>query len=308
MRLLDMAITGYRTVVAPSARVVELKRLLDRWREARLARVRCDRVVCDVSNRAHTGLSLDHIHFLATSMQTQGFRARPAPGDYSRDYSRASAAPHDVPVYVRGSPNCLIARRSLREMRAMAAREPGYPRVLIADEEAGGGGGRGWFCSLGNGHFTQALNCFRQRLPSAFTGEPYAVPESDAALRDAVEHGVLAIVLREDTDIDDRRRIAFLLNATHEYKWSLDADGQVDISPEACYLERFSNFEAMSKHADSEELTELVRIELGYGMDEATGNRKAKVVKRGNTAAAENIKRVDPAVLARAKLKLCAKL
>ena len=28
--------------------------------------------------------------------------------------------------------------------------------------------------------------------------------------------------------------------------------------------------------ADSEALTELVRLELGYGMDEKTGERKAK--------------------------------
>jgi hypothetical protein len=236
--------------------------------------------VPDVSNREHTGLSLDHIHFLATSMQTGGFRSRPAPGDYS-ERGRANK-PHDIPVYVRGSPNCLIARRSLREMRAMALRDPDYPSVMIEERDQ-----PGWFCSLGNGHFTQALNCFRQRMPSVFTGEPYVVPEGDAALRDAVEHGVFAIVLREETDIDDRRRIAFLLNATHEYKWSVDAEGQIDISPAACYLERFSNFEAMSKHADSEALTELVRIELGYGMDETTGNRKAKGVKRENTAAGE---------------------
>ena len=59
--------------------------------------------------------------------------------------------------------------------------------------------------------------------------------------------GVQSIVLREGMDIDDRRRLADLLNATHEYKWAVDLFGEVDISPEACYLERFNNFEAMSK-------------------------------------------------------------
>eukprot|EP00946_MAST-07B_sp_MAST-7B-sp1_P002186 g2186.t1 len=260
-----MAITGYKTVVEPSPLVRELKRLLDRWREEDLIVVRSDRVVPDISNRGHTGLSLDHIHFLATSMQTSGFRARPAPGDFS---SKGIGKPHDVPVYVRGSPQCVIARRSILEMRAMAEREPDYPRVHIDENDA-----RGWFCSLGNGHFTQALNCFRQHIRSVFTGERYAVPKSDVALSAAVNDGVLAIVLREDTDIEDRRRIAFLLNATHQYKWSLDKFGQVDISPEASYLQQFSNFEAMSKHADSEELTELVRLELGYGMNEKTGDR-----------------------------------
>ena len=128
------------------------------------------------------------------------------------------------------------------------------------------------------------------------------VPKCDLPLSNAVNNGVLAIVLREDTDIEDRRRIAYLLNATHEYKWSLDKFGQVDISPEACYLERFSNFEAMTKHADSEALTELVRLELGYGMDETTGDRvKARPdIVRNNTDATQSIRRV----LTQAKSKL----
>lgn len=261
-----MAIKGHKSVVAPSDLVKELKALLERWREPGLYRVRPDLVVPDVSNRDHTGLSVDHIHFIATSMQRSGFRARPSPGDFSQ---KGNGKPHDIPVYVRGGPKCLIARRSLILMREMACREAGYPDVNIQED-----GSLGWFCSLGSGHFTQALALFKHGNLSVFTGEPYIVPENDAALSDAVNIGVLSIVLREDTNIEDRRRISYLLNATHEYKWAVEANGEINISPEACYLERFSNFEAMAKNADSEALTELVRLELGYGMDEITGDRK----------------------------------
>jgi hypothetical protein len=44
-----MTITGFKTVVKPSPQVIELKRLLDRWREPELQRVRSDLVVPDTS-------------------------------------------------------------------------------------------------------------------------------------------------------------------------------------------------------------------------------------------------------------------
>ena len=111
-----MAIKGYKTVVAPSTLVRELKRLLDRWREPRLTRVRADRVVPDVSNREHTGLSLDHIHFLATSMQTGGFRSRPAPGDYSE---RGRAKAHrELREPARRGPLGVAAESRFRKSRA----------------------------------------------------------------------------------------------------------------------------------------------------------------------------------------------
>ena len=50
-------------------------------------------------------------------------------------------------------------------------------------------------------------------------------------------------------------RLAHLLNATHDYKWTVDAQGAVDISPEACSNAKFTQFEAMSKVVDSEALT-----------------------------------------------------
>ena len=60
------------------------------------------------------------------------------------------------------------------------------------------------------------------------------------------------------------RRIATLLNDTHSYKWTVDSTGAMDISPENCYLERFTQFEAQTKNADSEALSALVQLELAY--------------------------------------------
>jgi hypothetical protein len=142
-------------------------------------------------------------------------------------------------------------------MRDMCKVEPDFPRVTLPE------GATNWFCSLGNGHFTQALNLFRQQAPNKFTRTPFKVPASDTALARALEDGVASIVLRVDTPLEDRRRVAFLLNATHEYKWAVDASGALDISPQNCSLEHFTNFEAMSKTLDREALGNLISQELG---------------------------------------------
>jgi hypothetical protein len=139
----------------------------------------------------------------------------------------------------------------------MHAAEPAFPRVTIPEDS------QVWFCSLGNGHFSQALNLFRQQALNKFTLAPFCVPASDLALSRALEDGVASIVLRSDIPLEDRRQIAFLLNATHEYKWTVDASGAVDISPRNCTLQHFSNFEATSKTLDREALGYLISQELG---------------------------------------------
>ena len=63
----NMVIKGYRTKVTPTDKVKQLKYLLDMWREKDLANVRSCDIVPDASNRSHTGLSFDHVHFLASS-------------------------------------------------------------------------------------------------------------------------------------------------------------------------------------------------------------------------------------------------
>jgi len=104
---------------------------------------------------------------------------------------------------------------------------------------------------------------------SKFTGKPFVPPPSDEKLWGALEDGVQSIVLRQETPIEVRREIAALLNDTHDYKWTVDpCTGEVDISPEHCYNERYTQFEAQAKNADSEALSALVQLELGTFINE----------------------------------------
>jgi len=264
-----MVIKGYKTKVKPTDDVRDLKFLIDQWREKEMVRVKSSHVVPDSSNRMHTGLSVDHIHYIATNIMKDGFRTR------QRGPLRAAAAqPHDIPVLVRGSPKSEIAKESLEAFHQQVAVQRFFPRIAIPpDAEV-------WFTSLGNGHFTQALNCFRQEVPSIFTNRPLEVPKDDIALQEALEYGVESVVLRAETPIETRREVAHLLNATHNYKWAVDAHGVMDIGPESCQLHRFTNFEAMSKDLDNEALTQLVRYELGVAkeMDDRWDAENAKKV------------------------------
>lgn len=251
-----MVIKGYRTKVTPTDKVKQLKYLLDTWREKDLANVRSCDIVPDASNRSHTGLSIDHVHFIASSMLTKGFRSREGGVKV-----REKVQPHDIPVLCRGSFKCPIARDSLHFWRIQVKKEPRFPKVVINEEN--------FFTSLGNGHFTQALNLFRHQQLSKFTGKPFVPPPADEKLWNALDEGVQAIVLRQDTPIEVRREIATLLNDTHDYKWTVDPiTGEVDISPENCYNERYTQFEAQAKNADSEALSALVQLELGIFVNE----------------------------------------
>ena len=109
----------------------------------------------------------------------------------------------------------------------------------------------------------QALNLFHRRLPSVFTGDAFVAAPSDAALAQALRVGVECIVLRSEMPVSARRRLALLLNSTHDYKWGVDSRGAVDMRGVACENARYTQFEAISKILDSEALTGLVRLELG---------------------------------------------
>ena len=99
-------------------------------------------------NRGDTGLSVDHVHLIASSMLRHGFRARPL---FGRAEIGPRGQPHDVPVLVEGGSSCLSAVQSLSHMREMCSGEPGFPRPSIKPTAVK------WYCSLGNGHFTQAI-------------------------------------------------------------------------------------------------------------------------------------------------------
>jgi hypothetical protein len=80
----------------------ELKFLLDAWREkGPLIKVKSCHVVPDSSNRGHTGLFIDHVHFIASNILKSGFRSWD--GDVAK---RRKVQPHDIPVLCRGDSTC----------------------------------------------------------------------------------------------------------------------------------------------------------------------------------------------------------
>lgn len=175
-----MAIKGYKKKVEPSAEVMELKKLIDSWREPAAVYVDSRLVVPDTSNRSHTGLSVDHCHLIASMMMIDGFRSRD-PEEQRQHAQRKGAAKggkawgeakqgHDVPILVRGSPSSAISTESLDYWREVTSEDADWPQVTVQQS---------WFTSLGNGHFMQALNLFHQRKASVFTSQAY-VPDPEA--------------------------------------------------------------------------------------------------------------------------------
>ena len=67
----------------------KLSELIHRWREDRLVKVVSSNILPDCTNRERTGLSLEHVHYLATTFTTEGFR------------KRTNNEGHDIPVLVR---------------------------------------------------------------------------------------------------------------------------------------------------------------------------------------------------------------
>ena len=132
-----------------------------------------------------------------------------------------------------------------------------------------------FFCSLGSGHFFQALNLFRSSHPCAFTNEDgdgvgarYEVGD-DARLATAVLTGVRGIVLRPGLPKAARKFICMMLNGTFEYMWRLEANGDawLDIGTE---FREYTGFDGVTKHADRcaqrREVPGGCRLRMGPGV------------------------------------------
>lgn len=242
------------------ALVVRLNELLERWRVGPLVSVRSCDVCPDWTNRAQTGLSLDHVHYVAAMIGREGFRSR-------RRGWRTEQGAHDVPVLVREKASSPLGRAALDKWRAAVANEPAFPPFLLEGRSA-------FFCSLGNGHFSQALNLFRTRSRSLWTGQPYEVGGDDA-LREALDEGVDSLVLSCDMPAGDRKFVSEMLNRAHGRQWNVGDDGQVSIEGDIPSV-KGSQFIALSKVLDAEELSTLVRVKLGVDV-----NRKAVGAEHG---------------------------
>jgi len=246
------------------ADVAKLVQVLNEFRApgaTKLQRVRSDLIVPDTTNRESTGLSAEHMHYLATVFTTEGFR--PRTGDVG----------HDVPVLIAepAQPSALGAD-SLARWRAACDENPGYPQCRVAEGP--------FYCSLGNGHFSQALNLCRWQCSSIFVAEPYVIDEKkNPNLAVAVHRGVPALVLRNDLTWQQRKFISILLNKTQVQRWTVAADGRVCELPEKS-LRAATMFESLSKELDADALSALVRQKLAqkaYGSVIVTKREKNKI-------------------------------
>jgi len=224
-----------------------LNKLISEWRIPGMEVVPPRKVVPDFSNRGHTGLSVEHVHYLATSFKEKGFQKR-----------RGNAG-HDIPVLVRESATSDLGKKSIQNWRSKLADEPGFPpkehyERLFSQPEL--------YTSLGNGHFNQALNLFGNECASIYSDKKYTIG-GDAALREAVEEGVSSVVLRAAIPLRDRETISRLLNSKREYKWNVKEDGSLNILDADEDTSTCKQFEALSKVLDAVELNCLVRAELG---------------------------------------------
>jgi len=229
------------------AELTLLNRLISEYRLPGTANIPPRKVIPDFSNRGHTGLSVEHVHYLATSFKEKGFQ------------KRVNDQGHDIPVLVKQPVNSDLGQKSIENWRAKLADEPGFPpkehyEKLFRESEI--------YTSLGNGHFNQALNLFATETPSIYSQAPYTIG-TDADLKEAVYTGVTAIVLSADIPLRDREIVSKLLNSKREFKWSVSSDGTLHILDAAEDTTTCKQFEAMSKVLDAVELNCLVRAELG---------------------------------------------
>lgn len=232
--------------------VVRLNRLIEEWREGPLTMVKSSDICPDWTNRAQTGLSVDHVHYIAAMIQMKGFKSR------QRGLSSEQGA-HDVPVLVKESKRNELGAGALMKWEASISETTGFPPYMLD-------GKRHFYCSLGNGHFSQALNLFRSNTKSIWTDKPYDVGDDDA-LREAIDDGVEAVLLSADMPVRDRRFVSEMLNRSHGRPWRVDDDGQVSVDAEHPGALAASQFIALSKVLDAEELSCLVRTKLGVGVD-----------------------------------------
>lgn len=229
------------------AELAVLNKLISDNRVPGLTKVPPRSVIPDFSNRGHTGLSVEHVHYLATSFQKKGF------------IKRVGNEGHDIPVLVRENRTSDLGEKSVSNWRQKLSDEPGFPpkehyEKLFKQPHL--------YTSLGNGHFNQALNLFGNECMSIYNGRPYTVGD-DQDLRQAVDEGVPAIVLRAEIPLRDREIISRLLNSKREFKWDVNEDGTLNILNAQEDTRTCKQFEAMSKVLDAVELNCLVRAELG---------------------------------------------
>jgi len=224
--------------------VALLTALVEQWREPELVNVPPWRVVPDATNRAQTGLGVELVHFIATSMVQKGFR------------KRHGTEGHDIPVVVREPSSSSTQVEALELWQTRAAVDDGFPPVRVTAEDE-------LFTSLGNGHFFQALNLIACSCLAINDCERRYTVGEDSLLAEAISLGVPSIVLRHATPRPVRAKIAQLLNSKRDFMWTLGENGKVDTSAMKENTGPCSQFEWLSKGMDAFQVDCLVRTHLG---------------------------------------------
>eukprot|EP00928_Gymnodinium_smaydae_P020539 TRINITY_DN17938_c0_g1_i1.p1 TRINITY_DN17938_c0_g1~~TRINITY_DN17938_c0_g1_i1.p1 ORF type:complete len:435 (-),score=38.89 TRINITY_DN17938_c0_g1_i1:490-1794(-) len=235
--------------LSDAEQVIKLNSLIKEWSIGSLVQVRSCDICPDATNRAHTGLAVEHVHYIATCIRSEGFK------------DRISGHPdaHDVPVLVRERSTSKLGRQAMEKWHQAVKDQPPFPPYLLDGKDE-------IFCSLGSGHFSQALNLFRIGGRSLWSQERYVVKEP--ALQRALDDGISSIVLSPDIPVEERAWIAEMLNKTHGRKMRVGEDGRVII--EDGEAAQASQFVALSKVLDATELGLLVRVKMGVAEVDVT--------------------------------------
>ena len=104
----------------------------------------------------------------------------------------------------------------------------------------------------------------------------------DQALAIAVQDGVPSIVLKTATPRAARKAISLLLNRLHHVRWDLGDDGELYLTSSAATAPEVSQFEALSKVMDAEELSVLVRTKMGIDVTEAKEGYASRLNNSGD--------------------------
>ena len=127
------------TLMGEIPKIKLFNHVLDHYREpGRLKRVLPRLVIPDTTNRSNTGLSVEHVHWIASKIQSEGFVPRSGSGKFSRG--------HDLPILIRESSTTEFGPESLKKWQAQL-NDPAFPPLRLDDDQ--------FFGSLGNGHFFQ---------------------------------------------------------------------------------------------------------------------------------------------------------
>jgi len=228
--------------LSDAEQVLKLNSLIKEWCVGPLIKVKSCDICPDVTNRAHTGLAVEHVHYIATCIRSEGFK----------DRASGCADAHDVPVLVKERATSMLGRDAVEKWRQAIQEQPPFPPFLLDGKDE-------VFCSLGSGHFSQALNLFRVGGRSLWSKGRYVV--TDPSLQRALDEGINSIVLSSDIPVEERCFVAEMLNKTHGRKWRVGEDGKVEI--EDGEATQASQFVALSKVLDATELGLLVRIKMG---------------------------------------------